>query len=335
MDLIDIDAEALRRTKEDIYPNRYGKWDTEINLYPVGREPNHSYDITFIGTPPDTHIAIAREQLATTRALVVEKPLCGPNLANLGDLIEEIRLHDVRAFVGYNHLCGKALHCLRQILQAENVSPVSIDVEFREHWGGIFAAHPWLAGPGDSYLGFSERGGGATGEHSHGISLWQHLALQTGQGRVTEVYANTRTVTKAGLDYDQISIANLKTESGLIGRLAQDVVTNPPQKNARIFSESGIIEVSLSERPGVESVSTKLSENSSYEVFEKNRPDDFIAELDHIEDVLMDQTNQKYDKSPLNFDRGLETMLVISAILKSARTGHPVSIDYSNLNSAL
>ncbi len=31
------------------------------------------------------------------------------------------------------------------------------------------AAHPWLAGPQDSYLGFWRRGGGASGEHSHAI----------------------------------------------------------------------------------------------------------------------------------------------------------------------
>ena len=39
--------------------------------------------------------------------------------------------------------------------------PLFIDVEFREHWEGIFKAHEWLDGPQDSYLGFSQRGGGA------------------------------------------------------------------------------------------------------------------------------------------------------------------------------
>ena len=58
----------------------------------------------------------------------------------------------------------------------------TIDVNFREHWGGIFAAHPWLSGPKDSYLGFWERGGGAIGEHSHAkFNLWQYFSHINGK----------------------------------------------------------------------------------------------------------------------------------------------------------
>ena len=74
--------------------------------------------------------------------------------------------------------------------QARQLQSVeTIDVEFREHWGGIFAAHPWLEGPQDSYLGFWDRGGGASGEHSHAINLWQFFASQLGKGRIIEVSA--------------------------------------------------------------------------------------------------------------------------------------------------
>ena len=33
VDIYDIDANALVRTKEEIYPGRYGEWDKTINLY--------------------------------------------------------------------------------------------------------------------------------------------------------------------------------------------------------------------------------------------------------------------------------------------------------------
>ena len=331
VDLVDADVEALRRTKEEIYPQRYGKWDSEINLYSTKDAPDMMYDIVFIGTPPDTHITIAREQLAITKAIVIEKPLCGPDLKGLAELVTDIKRLGVKAFVGYNHLCGKALRCTRRILRSGKINPITIDVEFREHWGGIFAAHPWLRGPKDSYLGFSERGGGATGEHSHGISLWQYLALQTGHGRVIEVFANTSDVSDTSLDYDEISFAQFKTESGLVGRLAQDVVTKPPQKKARIYSQAGTVEVDLAAGQGIESVSLKLDDANSIEVFEKTRPDDFIAELDHLEDVLLSEDDKKYVESPLNIDRGVETMMVISAILTSARDKRPVVIDYESV----
>lgn len=334
VDLVDTDTEALRRTREEIYPQRYGKWDSMINLYSTEEAPHRAYDIVFIGTPPDTHLTIASEQLAITQAIVIEKPLCGPSMQGLAELVLEVKKRGVKAFVGYNHLCGKALHCARQLLRSRGVSPITIDVEFREHWGGIFSAHPWLAGPKDSYLGFSERGGGATGEHSHGINLWQHLALQTGQGRVVEVTANTTTVSEPDVDYDQISFAHLKTDSGLVGRVAQDVVTSPPQKKARIYSQSGSVEIDLAAGKGTESVTSALGDIPSVETFKKTRPDDFIAELDHLEDVLLSEGNKKYAESPLNIDRGVETMLVISAILKSARDGRSVVVDYADMSGA-
>ena len=60
---------------------------------------------------------------------------------------------------------------------------------FQEYWGGIFKAHPWLAGPHQSYLGFSKRGGGACGEHSHAINIWQHFAHLLDLGKIAEVSA--------------------------------------------------------------------------------------------------------------------------------------------------
>ena len=33
VDICDTDKEALDRTKYQIYPNRYGKWDKAIGLY--------------------------------------------------------------------------------------------------------------------------------------------------------------------------------------------------------------------------------------------------------------------------------------------------------------
>ena len=41
--------------------------------------------------------------------------------------------------------------------------------------GVVFAAHPWLSGPWETYLGYTERGG-ALAEHSHALNLWQYLA---------------------------------------------------------------------------------------------------------------------------------------------------------------
>ena len=40
----------------------------------------------------------------------------------------------------------------------------------------------------------------------------------------------TTVINDGRVNYDQISVLNLKTETGLIGRCVQDVITTPPKK---------------------------------------------------------------------------------------------------------
>ena len=62
--LCDRDPEALRRTREEIYPARYGGFDDAIRLVTAEAVAAEPFDVVFVGTPPDTHIAIALSQLA-------------------------------------------------------------------------------------------------------------------------------------------------------------------------------------------------------------------------------------------------------------------------------
>ena len=56
----------------------------------------------------------------------------------------------------------------------------------------------------------------------------------------------------------------------------------------------------------------------------KKRPDDFIAELRHIEAVL-----ENGKRSPLDLESGLDVMLLIAAAHKSEQEKCRVTIDYS------
>ena len=200
-------------------------------------------------------------------------------------------------------------------------------VEFREPGGGIFAAHPWLEGPRDTYLGFGKRGGGASGEHSHALNLWQHLAHEVGAGRVVEVSAAMDYVRTDEVDYDKLCLLNLQTESGLVGRVVQDVVTSPPRKWARVQGRDGYVELTVGIEPGVDQVESKSGAGAaSVERIKKTRPDDFIEELKHVEAVLEGCS----DALSIGLDRGLDTMLVIAAAHRSAQEKRSVQIDYES-----
>lgn len=325
----DKDPSALKRMKESIYPGRYGAWDDNISLHEAGNEPKGGYDLIIIGTPPDTHIELARNAVREHPvAILIEKPFCTPDLNGASQLIDEANDAGVELFCGYDHAVSLSAGAAMSYLSDNKFgAPLTVDVEFREHWGGIFAAHPWLAGPQDSYLGYWKRGGGACGEHSHAINLWQQLAKASGAGRVTEVTANLRYFTDGQLDFDQLCLANFKTDGGLEGRVVQDVITRPPKKWARVQSSAGSIDWYCGVPSGHDSVvlhddNGKVSE----ERFPKTRPDDFIQELQHISGSLESSTCKM---SPISAEFGLDTMLVIAACHKSSQLGRKIYIDYS------
>ena len=117
----------------------------------------------------------------------MEKPLCTPDLSEAQELFDEAKKANCKVFIGYDHAISKSAVFMADLLSEERVGRLqTIDVEFREYWGGIFAAHPWLNGPSDTYLGFLEKGGGACGEHSHAINLWQMFSNSAKTGRIVD-----------------------------------------------------------------------------------------------------------------------------------------------------
>lgn len=328
VDLCDTSDAALARTKNEIYPRRYGNWDESIRLMNNKDAPKGEYDLIFIGTPPDSHISLAIEAVREKpRAVLVEKPFCTPDMAGAQELFDLAKDLGVSVFTGYDHVVGKASEKFSERVAGVSFGIVeTLDVEFREFWGGIFAAHPWLSGPSDSYLGFWKRGGGASGEHSHAINLWQHFAHIASAGRVVEVTANMQFVNDNTVDYDKLCILTLRTENGLLGRVVQDVVTAAPRKWARLQGKSGYIEWHCAYLPGTDAVFEGSGDGQTSELlFTKTRSDDFIQELRHIESSL------KGDPwaSPISITRGLDTMLVIAAAHKSVAEKRTIHIDYS------
>jgi predicted dehydrogenase len=320
-----VDQAALDRTKQTIYPTRYGKWDDAIELSLVKNAPRGGFDLIVVGTPPDSHLPLALAALEEKpKAILVEKPLCPPNLDQAQALQTMVTESGTLGFVGYDHVVGKAA---QEILGAARRLSIieTIDVEFREHWGGIFAAHPWLQGPQDSYLGFWKRGGGASGEHSHAINLWQFLSAGLGKGRITEVSATLDYVQTDMVEYDKLCLLNLITEEGFIGRVVQDVITSPSRKWARIQGSVGFTELTIGYQPGIDRVEWKSGgEDIQFRTIQKTRPDDFIWELQHIEAVM----TGKAENSVLSLERGLETMLVVAAAHLSSAKKRTVRIDY-------
>ena len=204
---------------------------------------------------------------------------------------------------------------------------MTFDVEFREHWAGIYKAHPWLSGPEDTYLGYWQRGGGASGEHSHAINLWQYFAHVFGFGRVSEVSAMLNYTQDGRAIYDHLCLMDLRTENGATGRVVQDVVTLPSHKRARIQgTEGAVVWVNNYNSEGDAVLVLRPGYPDEIVPIPKTRPDDFIEELHHIAAHLM---TTEYADSGISIERGLETMLVVAASHLSEKVRCRVQIDYT------
>ncbi|MFT3987563.1 Gfo/Idh/MocA family protein [Aestuariivirga sp.] len=326
--LTDIDPAALERTKTSIYPQRYGAWDKEIVLKDSRDAMGDEADVVFVGTPPDSHIALANAVLdrVTPKVLLIEKPLAGPDLAGCAALNDRLKKAGVFGAVGYNHTLGKNTVAAEAVIASGKLGPIAtISARTREHWGGIFKAHPWLPGPAASYLGFSSRGGGSAGEHSHGINIWQHFANLIGGGRVAEVQAMLDMVQENGTDYDRLCYISLKTDQGLVGDVIQDVVTQPAEKSCRIQGRDGYVNWLVGAKPGHDGIISGIGDQAEETLIAKTRADDFKAEIAHLEQVMAG----KVKASPIALECGLDTMMVIAAAFKSHASGRRVRIDWS------
>ena len=327
--LTDIDPKALERARSSVYPGRYGTWDDAIVLKDSRESASEPADVVFIGTPPDSHVKLALETLDATkpRILLIEKPLCGPDLAGCQKLRDAAGRAGVFAAVGYNHCLGANTRAAETLIRSGKLGQLkTVSARTREHWAGIFKAHPWLSGPADSYLGFSSRGGGALGEHSHAVNIWQHFANVAGAGRVTEVSATLDMVQRDGTDYDQLALLTLKTDQGLTGDVIQDVVTEPAEKSARLQGDTGFVEWRVNHQPGKDAVISGATGAAPDEVlFPKTRADDFKAEIDHLTAIMEGSVTE----SPIALDRGLDTMMVIAAAFRSHALRRRVVIDWS------
>ena len=88
--VFDRDDVALDRMRTEIFPSRYGCWDQEIEL--VNEFPDTGsgqFEVVFIGTPPDSHIALSSGVLEYLEpdVLVIEKPLAVPSMDGVDEFL--------------------------------------------------------------------------------------------------------------------------------------------------------------------------------------------------------------------------------------------------------
>ena len=327
--ICDIDRSALERTRDVIYPNRYGSWDKAIRLATPDELSGEAFDIVIVGTPPATHLKVATAELETTRpgVMLIEKPLAHPSSADIAAFIDTSQQSDTRVLVGYNQRLKPNTKHFVQLSTALDLGQLKgLSSNMLESWDGILKAHFWMKSERDSYLAFTDQGGGALLEHSHALNLFLYLADVLGQGRVTDVVADIEWVTHEDGRYDRDSALSLTLESGLVGTVRQDLHTWPATKEAIASFDKGTLVWSMGDTSDrVEHRSTSGDLVEAWD-FPKTRPEDFIGELQHLQSVWENPTSE----SPIGLAEGVAVMDVILAAFESSRSGASEAVKVRN-----
>jgi predicted dehydrogenase len=323
--ICDIDRRALERARDVIYPNRYGSWDDAITLATPDELAGQAFDIVIVGTPPATHLKVATAELETTRpgVILIEKPLAHPSSTDIDTFIAAAEKSSTRVLVGYNQrLKPNTKHFVHLATTLELGALQGLSSNMLESWDGILKAHFWMNSERDSYLAFTDQGGGALLEHSHALNLFLYFADVLGQGRVTDVVADIEWVSHEDGRYDRDSALSLTLESGLVGTVRQDLHTWPASKEAIATFDKGALVWSMgdsSDRVEHRSTSGELIEGWD---FPKTRPDDFLGELEHLRSVWENAGTE----SPIDLSHGVAVMDVILAAFESSRSGALASV---------
>jgi predicted dehydrogenase len=336
--VFDQDPDALRRFKEDIYPSRYGKFDSAIQLsqsQSLHKHGSHHFDAILIGTPPDSHLEVLKQSLLLKpRIILIEKPICPPIETDIFAIKEIFELNsDITFLSGYNHRMSYVTQNLLNMAKLFEERIERLNVHWLETWAGILKAHPWLKGPGDTYLGSTLRGGGALFEHSHGLDLWLQIAkfFELGTPSIVRAHLSEVEIPDKEAKYDEEVTIRISTEIGFQGEVVQDVVTEPASKTIILQGDKHIYECSYGKEGKDLVLMRPLNETiGSINIqVEKSRPSDFDPSIAAIHRLF---SNLRLDSSPLNLGAmsALITSYVGKCAIDSARSNSEVSIDLSD-----
>ncbi len=335
--VFDTSEVALERLKSELYPKRYGSWDSEIKIKKMSMFQHSSvsdFDAILIGTPPDTHLEVLNQCISLKpKVIMIEKPLCPPDEKQIEKLASIFSNNlEIKFLAGYNHRVSRIVNELKRAWEKHGALPVTkIEVNWLEDWSGILNAHPWLRGPEDSYLGFTDRGGGALFEHSHGLDLWLHLANFFGIGSPKEIEARIGTDTSKSIlssCEEEIEI-KIQTDKGFVGHVYQDVRANPAVKQANVSDSrfSYVLDFHIqgtSDR--IRIIDFRNGEIISEVLFTKKRFADFDEEIYEIQRLLSYSEDLSQIFSPLDALSGLKTAEIGKICLISAEENRIVIV---------
>jgi predicted dehydrogenase len=270
-----------------------------------------------VSNPTAFHARTALQAIRTGCHVLLEKPV-SHDLDHLDEIAREARARDTYILVGFQYRFHPALRVVKRWLDDGAIGRVvSVDAHYGEWLPGW---HPWE----DYRTGYSARsdlGGGVLLTLCHPFDAMRWLI-----GEVDCVQAMTGNFAGLGIDVEDTAQVTLRFYSGAIGSVHLDYVERPTSRSIAITGTDGTIRWDDIAGEAIMRVagSTEPEVFKVQDGFERNQMflDEMQAFLRGVENGCAGKVDEEADLID-----GIQTLKIVLAAKKSAKTGNLVTID--------
>ncbi len=307
----DINQTQFNYMREELYPERYKKWDNKIIFIPYEDifHISNKFDLIILGVPPQHHLSLLKKCLKYLEfdKIMTEKPLC---VYNQDFTFIKKSKHKKKLYCGFNHSLSDSIIFLKELIIKGQIGKINkIEINWREDFELILKAHPWIESLSHSYLSNLNEGGGGCHEYSHAI----HLGIIFRDIIFSEKFklsSKIEYINNKNNNYDAIAQLSFKNKNSSID-INIDTISNPPQKNIKLIGEKGIITWERKIEKNLEKIKI-IKKNTTYYDFKITRPDDFINQMKYL--LLNNKNNGKI--ADIRIESAIEVMSILKKIFK-------------------
>ena len=309
--ICDINKLQFNYMRDNLYPERYKKWDKKITFIPYEDifKTEKIFDLIILGVPPQSHLSLLQKCLKYLKfdKIMTEKPLC---IYNQSFSFLKKNKHNDKLYCGFNHSLSDSIVFLKELVVKGRIGTINkIEINWKEDFDLILKAHPWIKSLSHSYLSNIKEGGGGCHEYSHAI----HLGLMfrdiifSKKGRLS---SKIKYIDKKNIYYDSIAQLSFKEKKSSID-INIDTISNPPLKTIKLIGEKGIITWERRIEKNLEKI--KIINNKTIDHdFKITRPDDFINQMRYL--LLSNKNNSKI--KDIKIESAIEVMNILKKIFK-------------------
>lgn len=218
----------------DIRPDRMKEAEAKYGIETIAnlnKLSDKDYDVLIISTPPDQHGDYIRMALKKEKHFFVEHPTSD-------DGYEDIFSAQGRSALVMTPSCTMRFYApikmIKNILEKKRIGKI---LAFQYHMGQYLPDwHPW-----EDYrqVYFSKKETGACREMLPFELIWLGWVIDS---KVSEISGSINKISDLDMNADDIILAEVKYNNGILGNVIIDVVSRKPFRTLRVLGSDGVLE---------------------------------------------------------------------------------------------